>query len=281
VFGNLSLDIGSIGHLFMHKYWRIFSLSFQEEFTYRLNFILWRFRNLLKVVMTYFLWQGIFLNSQTAFGYNSEQMTTYVLMVLIVTALVFSAPSSSIGGEIANGELSNYLVKPFSYLRYWFTRDMASKLLNLLFVVLELTILWIFLKPQFELRIGLLEMTGFLIATCFGMILYFFFQLTSRFVAFWSPENIWGISFLTFLFTDLLGGTIFPLDILPQPIQFALSLTPFPYFIYYPIAIFVGKITGFEIIFVLTKGLIWIGLMWIIANFTWKKGLRNYSAVGR
>lgn len=236
---------------------------------------------MLKIVMTYFLWQGIFISTQTAFGYTANQMTTYVLMVLIVTAVVFSAPSSSIGGEIANGDLSNYLVKPFNYLRYWFTRDMASKLLNLLFVTLELTILWIFIQPHFELRIGFLEMAGFLAASGIGVMMYFFFQLTSRFVAFWSPENIWGISFLTFLFTDLLGGTIFPLDILPKPLQFGLSLTPFPYFIYYPIAIFVGKITGFEIILVLAKGLLWVGLMWLIAGFVWKKGLKNYSAVGR
>jgi ABC-2 type transport system permease protein len=281
VFGNLSLDIGSIGHLFMHKYWRIFSLSFQEEFTYRLNFILWRARNLLKIVMTYFLWQGIFVANQTAFGYTKDQMTTYVLMVLIVTAIVFSAPSSSIGGEIANGNLSNYLLKPFNYLKYWFTRDIASKLLNLIFVCLELSILWIFLKPHFEFRIGFLELVGFLAACLIGMILYFFFQLTTRFVAFWSPENIWGISFLTYLFTDLLGGTIFPLDILPAPLQVGLSLTPFPYFVYYPIAIFVGKITGFEIVLVLLKGIAWVFGMWLIASFVWKKGLKNYSAVGR
>lgn len=265
----------------MYKYWRIFSLSFQEEFTYRLNFILWRVRNLLKIVMTYFLWQGIFISQQTAFGYTQDQMTTYVLMVLVVTAIVFSAPSSSIGGEIANGDLSNYLLRPFSYLKYWFTRDLASKLLNLLFVSLELTLLWVFLKPNFEFRIGGWEFLAFLTACLIGMIMYFFFQLTSRFVAFWSPENIWGISFLTYLFTDLLGGTIFPLDILPPPLQYALSLTPFPYFIYYPIAIFVGKITGFEIVMVLIKGLIWIFLMWLIAGFVWKKGLKNYSSVGR
>jgi ABC-2 type transport system permease protein len=213
----------------MHKYWLIFSLSLQNEFTYRLNFTLWRVRNVLKIVMTYFLWQGIFMTTTNAFGYTADQMTTYVLMVLIITAVVFSAPSSEIGGEIARGDLSNYLVKPFSYLKYWFTRDIASKLLNMIFVCLELTILWIFLKPHFEFQINLLAFIGFLISVTLGMLLYFFFQMTTRFVAFWSPENIWGISFLTFLFTDLLGGTIFPLDILPIPFQFALSLTPFLY----------------------------------------------------
>ena len=231
--------------------------------------------------MTYFLWQGIFMATTNAFGYSGSQMTTYVLMVLITTAIVFSAPSSEIGGEIANGNLSNFLVKPFSYLKYWFTRDIASKLLNLIFVCIEMTVLWFFLKPQFEFQIGLLAFLGFLTSVLLGMLLYFFFQMTTRFVAFWSPENIWGISFLTFLFTDLLGGTIFPLDILPAPLQFGLSLTPFPYFIYYPIAIFVGKISGFAIVMVLLKGLLWVGLMYLISQYIWKKGVRSYSAVGR
>jgi ABC-2 type transport system permease protein len=265
----------------MQKYLHIFSISLQNEFTYRLNFILWRVRNLLKIVMTYFLWQGVFTATKTAFGYTPDQMTTYVLMVLIVTAVVFSAPSSEVGGEIANGNLSNYLVRPMNYLRYWFTRDIASKLLNLLFVSVELSMLWLFLRPHFEVRLGVLGLLGFLGAVLIGMMLYFFFQLTTRFVAFWAPENIWGISFLTFLFTDLLGGTIFPLDILPAPLQFGLSLTPFPYFIYYPIAIFVGKITGFNIVLVLLKGLVWVGLMSLTANIVWKKGLKSYSAVGR
>ncbi len=265
----------------MNKYLHIFSISLQNEFTYRINFILWRVRNLLKIVMTYFLWQGVFTATTNAFGYSADQMTTYVLMVLIVTAMVFSAPSSEIGGEIVSGDLSNYLVKPMNYLRYWFTRDLASKLLNLLFVCLELSILWLFLKPHFEIRIGFFEMLGFIAAVFIGTLLYFFFQLTTRFVGFWAPENIWGVSFLVFLFTDLLGGTIFPLDILPPAAQFVLSLTPFPYFVYYPIAIFVGKITGFAIIEVLIRGLIWVGLMSIIARFFWRKGLQSYSAVGR
>lgn len=265
----------------MKKYLLTFSLSLQEEFTYRLNFILWRVRNFLKILMTYFLWQGVFMTTETAFGYTPNEMTTYVLMVLVVTAMVFSAPSSAIGGEIASGELSNFLVKPVNYIRYWFSRDMASKLLNLLFVCIELAILWIFLKPQFEFRLTWESGVGFLIAVLIGMALYFFFQLSTRFIAFWAPENIWGIAFLSYLFTELLGGTIFPLDILPPYLQFGLSLTPFPYFVYYPIAIFVGKITGFEIIEVLIKGGVWVILMWLIARYVWRKGLRNYSAVGR
>ena len=124
----------------------VFSVSWSNEFVYRLNFVLWRFRNILRFLMTYFLWRGIYTSNQNIFGYSQTQMLTYVFMVLIVQAVVTSSPSSdNIGGEIANGDLSNYLVKPLGYLKYWFTRDLASKSLNLFFAMFEIFLLWFLL----------------------------------------------------------------------------------------------------------------------------------------
>src|SRR3990172_10036995 len=110
----------------MKKYLTIFSLSFQNEFIYRLNFILWRFRNVLRILMTYFLWYSVFSSNTNVFGYSKEQMLAYVFLVLLVTSFVMSAPSNdNVGGEISDGTLNNFLIKPLGYLRYWFTRDWA------------------------------------------------------------------------------------------------------------------------------------------------------------
>ena len=49
----------------VRKYWVVFQQSFQNEFVYRLNFILWRFRNVLRILMTYFLWHSVFLLTPT------------------------------------------------------------------------------------------------------------------------------------------------------------------------------------------------------------------------
>ena len=79
--------------------------------------------------MTYFLWNGIFTSNQNVFGYQKTDMLTYVFAVLAIQTLVLSAPSSdNIGGEISSGDLGNYLLKPINYLKYWFTRDLSSKL---------------------------------------------------------------------------------------------------------------------------------------------------------
>lgn len=266
----------------MKKYFTVFAISWQNEFTYRLNFILWRFRNILKFLMTYFLWTGIFISTSSAFGYSKEQMLTYVFMVLAVQAIVLSSPSSdNMGGEIANGDLSNYLLKPVNYLKYWFTRDLSSKALNLGFASIELFILWLIFRPILQLPAGIEALLGFSISAILALGIYYFVNVSARFVAFWTPENTWGVAFVILIFMEILAGGIFPLDILPKSINTLLQFTPFPYLIYYPIAIFVGKVQGLELLRILGQSLIWLGLMFLLTKIIWQKGLKVYSSEGR
>jgi len=130
----------------MRKYLTVFAVDWQNQFIYRLNFFLWRFRNVLRVLMTYFLWTSIFAYRTTVFGYTREQIMAYLLLVIFLYGFVGSCPSNdNVGGEVSSGALNNFLVKPIGYLRYWFTRDLSSKLLNTVFAVGEISLLWYFL----------------------------------------------------------------------------------------------------------------------------------------
>ncbi len=266
----------------MHKYIKVFNVSWQNEFTYRLNFILWRIRNLLRFLMTYFLWSGIFIGQRQIFGYSQEQIITYVFLVLIVQTFVTSAPSQdNIGGEIANGDLSNYLLKPVSYIKYWFTRDLASKLFNLFFAVFEITLLWLIFRPAVFFPAQVLSIAGFFLSVTAAVFINYFLSLVARFVTFWTPENTWGIAFVVLVLIEILGGGIFPLDVLPKPAFFALQLTPFPYLVYFPIAIFVGKVTGLYLIQVLLQSYVWVFMLYWVMMKIWQVGLKVYGSEGR
>ncbi len=232
--------------------------------------------------MTYFLWGGIFVTNQVVFGYTQPQIITYIFLVLAVQAVVLSAPSGdNIGGEIRNGDLSNYLVKPLGYLKFWFTRDLASKLLNLLFATFEVTLLWFIFKPDLSLPFSLVSIFGFLLSAVLATVIYYFLSVSARFMAFWTPENTWGLAFVILVFTEMLGGSIFPLNILPGWAYLALQLTPFPYLVYFPVAILSGKIVGWAIARVLAQGLVWSILMFFGTKWLWRKGLVVYQASGR
>jgi ABC-2 type transport system permease protein len=232
--------------------------------------------------MVYFLWRGIFTTNQSVAGYSRPEMLTYVFLVLAVTSLVLSAPSAdNIGGEIGSGDLSNYLVKPISYLNYWFTRDLSSKLLNLAFAVVEVGVLWVLLRPEITFSPSPLTWLATLVSLLLAVPIFYLINISARFVSFWAPENTWGLSFLVLVFMEMTSGMIFPIDLLPKLGQVIIQFTPFPYLIFYPVSIFLGKFQGWDLIRILVQTVIWLLILLKLTQILWAKGLRTYASEGR
>lgn len=265
----------------MKKYLTVFGLSFENEFVYRFNFIIWRIRNVLRILMTFFLWNSVFSTNNVAFGYNKEQIIAYVFLVLLVSTFVTASPSNeNIGSEIANGDLSNYLVKPISYLGYWLTRDWSSKLLNMLFAIGEITALYLIFKPHLEIPTLAALLLGVLVVI-FSTILHFFITKIFVLVSFWTPENTWGLMFVFLVFLEVLSGGIFPLDVLPKNIYSLIMLTPFPYLTYFPVGVLIGKFSSPDIIKFSLIGIVWIAISYIATTIIWKRGIKSYSSYGK
>ena len=90
----------------MKKYIRAARNTWEEALSYRFNFVMWRFRNLILLLSMYFLWYSVIPVGTTAFGYDQSSMLTYILLTAIVGAVVTSNRSYAIGEEINQGNLS-------------------------------------------------------------------------------------------------------------------------------------------------------------------------------
>jgi ABC-2 type transport system permease protein len=55
---------------------------------------------------------------------------------------------------------------------------------------------------------------------------------------------------------------------------------PFYYELFCPIAIFLGRLQGTDLIQALAIQLGWLILTWAVAQLMWKRGLGHYQAVG-
>ena len=267
----------------MRKYLSVFNISFQQEFAYRLNFIMWRVRNVIQVLLVFFLWDSIFSNPErVVFGYDRAKILTYVFGILIVRAFVLSARAVDVAGEVANGDLSNYLIKPIDYFKYWFTRDISSKALNLVFAIVETVLLFLVLKPPFFLQTNPLYLLGFVISIALAIFIYFVLLFITSAIPFWMPEVAWGAQFIVIMIiTEFLSGALFPIDILPQAIQNVLYLLPFPYLIFFPLQVYLGKLGAMELLKGLSISLFWAVLLWFLMKSVWCKGLKIYRAFGR
>lgn len=264
------------------KYSQIFKISWENGFVYRLNFVMWRVRSILRILMLYFLWSAVFSRSETVFGYEKSAMLTYILGTSILQALVLGSRSADVGGEISNGDVSNFLLKPVSYLRYWFVRDLADKLLNILFVVAELGLIFWILRPSLIFPQNGSTVLFFIIASLLAMFLFFYLSLLVSMTAFWYPEHgSWPPRFLFTVILEFIAGGIFPLDILPGLVFGLIKFLPTTYLLFFPLQIYLGRISGKEMFFGLIVMIAWTFILGKIVHFVWQKGLRRYEAYGR
>lgn len=266
----------------MNKYLQIFKISFQQEFVYRLNFIMWRVRNAIQILLVFFLWDTVFESgNRELFGYDRSKILTYIFGLFVIRSIVLSTRSIDMPGEIARGEISNYLLRPISYIKYWFVRDFSSKALNLIFASFEIIVLYFILRPPLFVQHDILYLGFFGLSLILAVMMYFFIVFIFGLPTFWYPEQAWGLMFLLFVFVDLFGGGIFPIDILPFYIQKIFYLTPFPYLLFTPIQLYLGKFDVGTSITVLLMASMWTVVLFFAVKLMWRQGLKTYKAEGR
>lgn len=264
----------------MKKYLIIFTNSINEYFAFRVNFILWRLRFIISVIMTYFLWESVFLKNKYVLGYDKTRILTYILLTIILNGIIFSTRTYEIAADINYGSLSKYLIKPINYFKFYIFRDLSDKFINTLCSIIEFFSFLLFLKPVILFQqdfFTLLNFSGFiLLAIC----LFFEISLILSFFGFWSNET-WAPRFLFSILVAFLSGNYFPLDIFPSFVYEILQISPFPYLIYYPLKIYLGEIKGYALISGFFIEISWIFILYILLKIIWRKGLMNYTSEGQ
>ncbi|HEY2328699.1 MAG TPA: ABC-2 family transporter protein, partial [Verrucomicrobiae bacterium] len=76
------------------------------------------------------------------------------------------------------------------------------------------------------------------------------------------------------------SGHLFPLDVLRSPLKEILFLTPFPYQMYFPVSIYMGKVAGADLWRGLAMQLLWVLAAYVFARFMWRRGIKKYAAFG-
>src|SRR3989304_8709753 len=201
----------------MRKYWQIFKVTLNEYLVYRLNFIMWRVRMVLGLMIVYFLWWSIFTGRNSFLGYSADQMMTYVLLTNVVGAIILASKTTELAGQILNGDIINLLLKPMPFLRYLLSRGLRDKFINSFFACFEIALLVLLFKPHIILQTNISTYVFFLIAVGMGVIIHFFLSFMLSLFAFWTTE-VWAPRFIFWILVTMLAGAYFPLDILPRPI---------------------------------------------------------------
>jgi ABC-2 type transport system permease protein len=225
------------------KYRHAFLVGLQSNLVYRVNFALRGFFSLFHLAAIFILWGAAYMGQETLGGYQ-------------------------------------FLLKPINYFGYRFSIFLAARLVSGGLVLIPLAVAMpviydslSFPAEPWRIAVGLPAMAlsamiQFSIAYCFGLLTFWFLEIQ-------------GFVILSMAFETLLGGQMFPLDLLPAWAYKLASFLPFYYQMYFPAAIFTGRLSDPHVIaqgFAIQAG--WVVLLLAFNQWLWVRGLRRHTAVG-
>ncbi len=266
---------------FLNKYRHAFLVGLQSNIVYRWNFLIRAFFSLFQLVVVFILWGAVFSGTDRVGGFDLPSTITYFVTLIVLQFFIGAFNEDyQISEEIRNGLINQFLLKPVNYFAYRFSIFTSARLVSGTLMLVPLLILLPLYKSQLALppfeawrillalpAMALAALIQFSIAYCFGMLTFWFLEIQ-------------GFVILSMAVEALLGGQMFPLDLMPQRLLRIAELLPFYYQMYFPAAIFTGRIDYARA----TSGLViqagWALALLALTQLLWSRGLRRHTAVG-
>ena len=234
----------------------------------------------VRFVILCFIWITIFkvLQSDAINGFSLWEMIMYYFVYSIIThiTMYYRALPHTIWSEITEGNLSKFICRPISYIKYHFFYGLGyTYYSSIICIPLVLLISLIFSHSMNSI----ISISLFLISVINGVVITFFLYANIGFLTFWT-ESIFGYRDLLVHVAAIISGGVIPLSFMPQVVQRISTFLPFRYTIYEPIQILFAHYSVKDSVFAIFIQIIMIFLLSCITNMVWKLGLKKYEAQG-
>lgn len=267
----------------MSKYWHAINVGIQNTLVYRANFLFRSVFALIPLLATIYLWRAVYASKPAGpevAGYTLAGMTSYYLLITIVDMLTAVTDDDwQIAGDIREGNINQFLLKPIDYLGYRLCLFGAGRLIYTAVAVIPVTLFVLAQSQYLVLPVSASAFGLFAVSVILTGLLQFLMSYTMALLAFWVLE-VSTFIFILFAFEYIAGGHLFPLDILPPWLAEALSYTPFPYQLFFPVSVYLGRTTGTDLWRGLLVQTFWVMAFYAMARGMWARGIRKYTAFG-
>ena len=258
---------------------RLWQVNWAEQWQYRANLIMYLLYWLVSPIIYLAVWTSIATSKGDVNGFTANDFVTYYMILLIVDQMTSNIIIHIFAYKIQDGSLSGELVKPIHpLLNNTLVNDVAFKTLNLMWLVPIWLVLVLVFKPDFS-AVTLSGILFALPAIVLGYLINFLLSATIASLAFWTTR-VFSIHEFYYALILVFAGQFVPLKLMPGLIQAIARFLPFQLFMYLPIQMIQGNLSMNEIMQGYIAGLIWLAIALTLFLFTWRQGIRRYSAVG-
>lgn len=226
-----------------------------------------------------FLWLSVFQDKVLIGGYTKESLITYYVVAGLTTLLSSSHIGPYLYDDIRSGKLSTNLVRPANYFLWHFCGEGAYRVFSVCFALPLFFLLYSQFPEYILLPEKFLTFVFFALALFLAWILSALFQYMVALSTFWLGESNFGFQVRWFL-EKIFSGELAPLTLLPVLFQKIASWLPFQYLFFFPIQIYLEKLSYIDIAKQFGIFIIWIFVCGSLVTLMWKRGLKRYDGSG-
>jgi ABC-2 type transport system permease protein len=260
------------------KYVSLALASIQRATAYRGTTLLNLVANLVWVAVMYYLWRTVFAQNTRVERFDWGEMRTYILVSYAVNALLSFGSVFRMTNTIRTGEIATELARPIDYLGNQLAQAFGAAL-----VEGGLSGAIAFLLGLFLVGIAAPDSPSaaalFLLSVTLGFLIKFLLGYLTALLCFWTTNSI-GLIWAQTAVINLFSGALIPLPFFPDWLKTIVLATPFPGIVYTPVAIYLGRIQGLELLGALGIQILWIGGLWLLARLLWGPSVRALDIQG-
>jgi ABC-type uncharacterized transport system permease subunit len=251
-----------------YKWWFLLQYEFKRSTLYLFNDFLWTLARIITFLLSIFVWS---LSDRK----DSSEIVSYLIVGNLFLSSLMPMIVWTLSQEIYDGSIINKLLVPSSVSFRYFVETIPIATKNALIIGIVILPIVFLLPNSFVPNSNLLWLIIFIFV---AYLIRFFVDLLTGFITFWLTRT-YGVNDFQIAIIPFLSGSLFPLSFLPSWLKI-IQFQPFAFTFYHPMQIYLGKYSSLEIFYVFLGGIIWCFILYFLANFVFKMGLKRNESVG-
>lgn len=260
-------------------YWTFTRKAFLRSSVYRFEVWSRMGSNLIFLLMWGSIWTALYAGREEAEGIAFTATLTYIVVSRFLDGVNSAGtPLWEIQEKVRTGDISLELMRPFDVpLRYLFA-DFGSVTFYMTTALLPLYII-IFIFLDLALPADWITWVTFIFAAFIGFLIRYCIEMAFGLLTFFLVET-GGIEDIFYFAMSLLSGSVIPLWFFPSWLETIAIYLPFQSIFFLPISIFIGEISGTQILTSFGIQIFWLVVCFSFLRYVWNKASQKVVVQG-
>ncbi len=261
----------------MRTYLEFAIKKFQNKMAYRLEFFMGIVNTAMTIVVYLCIYKSLYGGAKEIDGITFNMVATNFVIALGLSN-AFGFNEMFLQDKIRDGSITNEFLKPVNFVLRMLSENAGEGMFKILFQFLPallFTMLYTHLCPPKSFLHLLVMIASVMLGYLILWLLSFIVQTWS----FWL-FSVWGVVTIKNVFVNIMSGTLLPLWFMPPALRKVISFTPFESIYFTPVQIYLGELSGIDLLAEMGMQIFWIIILGSIAGMFWKKGVKKLVVQG-